>query len=182
MKLYEYTPDMDVYAGLYPVGPYGAWQIAREQMVSGNCLQDQWVPPSFEWSDGDPEYHGDFPPVDDGVCVFSDRAIVALSPLLGGSVEYLPIDLANGGLKVVNILNVVDCLDETMSQIYKIPDSPIALVNRYHFREGAVRGHHIFRIPQTQSIQVIVSEEFRDVVRACGLKGYNFKAPLWESV
>lgn len=175
--IYRYSPDIENFAGLYPTADVLEWVALGHELNSSRCLAAEWTPPSYVWSDPDVEFHGDFPPV--GIeCVMSHRAYKVLAPLIAESVEQLAIDVPGGGLTLLHVLDVVDCLDENGSQLFRLPDEKILFVHQYRFDESLTRGHHIFRIPQTRGIEILVSEEFRETVRAAGLKGYCFNDPL----
>lgn len=142
---------------------------------------EEWQALQCVWSHENVEFRCDFPPIDAALCVFSERAVHALAPLLGESVEYLAVEVAGGSVTLANVLNVVDCLDEGRSEVLRLPDERPLFVSRYQFKSAHVGGFHMFRIPQTQGTEVIVSEQFCDVVRSAGLKGYEFEPPLWVS-
>jgi hypothetical protein len=176
--IYRYSPDMDTFAGLYTTGSVDEWLAVERELQESRRLAAQWTPPSYVWSHPDLDFHGDFPATVGIECAFSHRAYEVLAPLICDSVEQLDLDVPGGGLTLIHVLDLVDCLDETRSGIWRLPDGKILFVHKYHLDESLTKGHHMFRIPQTCGIEVLVSEEFRDAVKVAGLKGYKFGEPL----
>lgn len=181
MRLFRYSPDIDNAVGLYKLCPLEEWQTIRVRLIAGEHLAKDWKALQCEWSHENIAYRRDFPPIDAALCVFSERAVRTLAPLLGESVEYLSLDVAGGGVTLVNILNVIDCLDEEKSEVYRLPNGQPLLVSNYQFRSLDVPALHMFRIPQTRGTEVIVSDQFCSAIQSAGLTGYEFEPPVWES-
>lgn len=110
---------------------------------------------------------------------FSDRAVEVLMPLVGDVIELLPIAYDGPGhFQVVNILDIVDCLDEDRSTIDRYTDGDIASVKKYVFKPGSTEGHHLFRCKQFD-LYNLVSTEFKALVEKNGLVGAYF-TPVGE--
>ncbi|HEX2572361.1 MAG TPA: DUF1629 domain-containing protein [Polyangia bacterium] len=105
---------------------------------------------------------------------FSDRAVEVLTPLIGDVIELLPLACDGPGrFQVVNMLDVVDCLDEDRSTLDRYSDGDIASVKKYVFKPDSTNGHHLFKCKQFD-LHNLVSGEFRALVEDKGLIGAYF--------
>jgi hypothetical protein len=111
--------------------------------------------------------------------VFSKRALDTLAPLVGSSIEALPLELdcPLGEFYVINVLELVDCLDESRAEIERFPKGgKIMAVDKYAFKPGCTDGKHIFKLAGFEMGDVLVSEEFKRLVQGRKLVGTRFKA------
>ena len=105
---------------------------------------------------------------------FSDRAAEVLAPLIGDVIELLPLAYDGPGrFHVVNLLDIVDCLDEQRSNLARYSDGDIMIVYKYAFKPGTTDGHHLFKCKQCM-IHHLVSAEFKALVEKTGLVGAYF--------
>lgn len=105
---------------------------------------------------------------------FSDRAVEILAPLIGDAIELLPLAYDGPGhFQVVNMLDIVDCLDEDRSTIERYSDGDIASVKKYVFKPGSTDGHHLFKCKQW-GLHNLASAEFKALVEEKGLVGAYF--------
>jgi hypothetical protein len=135
----------------------------------------------------------DFPSLHGYVPVFTTRAWGVLQPLIGHSVEALPLVCDTrivvpkrgdkmrvpagpfGPFYAINVLNFVDCLDYDHSEIVWFSHGVVMLVESYAFKNpGLLRGKHIFRLPETRALEVLVSDEFKNTVEKNNLVGLEF--------
>jgi hypothetical protein len=121
---------------------------------------------------------GDFPSLVEFavIPVFSKRAWDALRPLLEPAVEALPLVHPSGEYVLINVLEQLDCLDETRSTLTRNEVS--GRVNRvyaYAFRQDLIEGKRIFKTPLKSAAELFVDEEFRHCVESNELKGLKFK-------
>lgn len=127
---------------------------------------------------------GDFPYLTPGLPVFSERAMEAYKDLLAGKVKFLPIVPAKaGGIRyfIVQVINLIDCLDYEKSVIDYYPHDPsrMAGVDLFAFKPEMVADQIIFKIPEA-STWTFVTEKFIACGKAAGLKGLSFSA-VWDS-
>lgn len=128
---------------------------------------------------------GDFPHfwgVNAGV--FSLRAFTALCPIIGASVEFLPLHCRDGIYHAFKVLRIVDCLDRDRSsvewrhQVKKNAAKPRSArkISRFEFRLETLREVPIFCIPELPfGSHVFVTDIFIDEVRNRGLNGFAFE-------
>ncbi len=111
--------------------------------------------------------------------VFTSKATGILEDLIKDSVEILPVRHQKYDCFVINIVDVVDCLDYQASKF-----SRWGVIEKYCIIEERVRGHNIFLVHvkdrKTPSLIPLVSDEFRERVLNNGLKGLKFKL-AWDS-
>lgn len=174
MALYVYTADSDTYEGIEPkrVGDRDTlW------LTDGKRRGSSWkaVPVVVNCCDGNP---GDFPSLYIGTPVFSKRAWLALQPLIGDSVEALPILYPDSTTYyTMNVLEIVDCLDVANSEISRNGvTGNVSWIHRFSFKRDKLRGKHLFKIPEAPSLFVFVSDDFKRIVEEHNLRGLKFKS------
>jgi hypothetical protein len=170
MAVYVIKPDSDTFDSIMPVRS-DDWDIFAE--FDGRRLADSWKPVACRiYRVG---RSGDFPSLLNHVPVFSERAWQALEPLLRGYVEALPLETEEGRFLAINVLELLDCLDETRSEVERLPDGHIIFIDRYVFREDCLGDTPMFKLPQLSLTQVLVSERFKSAVEEHGLEGLIFQ-------
>jgi len=146
----------------------------------GKSLLDSWVKPNLvvinekgRLKRGDCPYFG--------ILVFSIFAIEILNDLMKDCVELLGIDCDSGNYKIINLINVVDCLDYSKSVIQRYDDGErISNIKKYAFIPEKIFNQNIFVIPERPRSPVFVSNEFKNRVLESGLKGFKFEE-IWDS-
>ena len=123
---------------------------------------------------------GDTPGLSSHIPVFSSRAVTALSDLLQGNGELLPIVCDDEYYSIFNVTRVVDALDEENSELTLFSDGRIMDIDRHAFFPEKLKGIHVFKIPQIVLMDVFVTDAFVDRVKAADLKGFEFR-PVWSS-
>lgn len=168
--VFRYWPNTRGFQSL-TADPDESFRLAR---LIGRRLWAEWTAPAVRTTRRVKSPLSDFPHFWPTIPVFSERALAAVSPLLGDRVEALPFAVEGQSLYLINVLDVVDCLDAEQSTICRnIATGHIESVVRYTFHPERVAGHHLFRIPQTAELEVLVSSAFRDAVRANELTGFG---------
>ena len=172
VAIYRYIADSNKYECI---------SVARDQrgLLEAFCdcksLADWWkpIPVQVDSSVCGP---GDFPSLDCHAPVFSERAWVALSPLIGHAAQALPLIYPDDQVYfVLNVLELVDCLDQSESVIDRYSDGRISHVEKYVFIFERLKGKDFFKIPETAGLEVLVSDRFIGAVESNGLKGLIFK-------
>ena len=110
----------------------------------------------------------------EGAVILRDKALTILQPLIEGSVEILPLRYGGERLHLINVINVIDCLDEEKSTVKRLPDGMIWRFVEAAFKEDLLEGEHIFKLPGPQ-VFIFVSELFMKKVEENGLKGLLWK-------
>jgi hypothetical protein len=112
--------------------------------------------------------------------VVSERAKTCLQNMIGPRAEFLPlIELRGKQFYAMNVLNVVDCLDRTQSEItYWPPDSNrVSNVWRWIFDYNRIAGDPvIFKVPEDGG--VFVTQVFADELAKHGLTGAKLLNPV----
>jgi hypothetical protein len=154
-------------------------------LLDGVRRADVWSPVPFERRPTrHPSYRKnrskpvDFPSLMGLGLAFSERALQVLDPLMGQSVEALPLECVNCSQNrffVINVLDILDCLDEPRCIFTRYSDGGIMDIKRYAFLPNSLEGHHIFKVPQQVVGSVLVSPEFKRRVEENGLVGAVFR-------
>ena len=117
----------------------------------------------------------DFPYFCHNFPIFSERAVDALRDLIAPYVEFLPVEVANSDKKFfgVNIWTVYDTLD--------LPRCDYVQIHRYFnikvhaFKDDILPEAPIFRVRETCTLEMFISQEFRDIVESKRLTGLRFE-------
>ncbi|QDT65184.1 imm11 family protein [Calycomorphotria hydatis] len=104
--------------------------------------------------------------------VVSANACKALSLLLLDTVEFLPVEFPDGEYYMMNVLNLVRCIDEEKSDVrWNRSNDRINLIRKHVFIPEAIQGLHIFRAPLVQGAGLYISEDFVQVCKDNNLTG-----------
>jgi hypothetical protein len=122
----------------------------------------------------------DFPTLAPYAPVFSRRASEALFEVLDPYGEWLPLESADGDYVLFNVTSVLNALDLDESTYTLYPSGGINRILTYQFLLPAIDGCAIFRLPRSQSLQILVTERVIERVQAAGLMGFRFDE-LWTS-
>lgn len=99
------------------------------------------------------------------------RALDVLLPLIGPSVEVLPLACAEEPWFILNVLDVVPALDLERSEVDRYSDGTIMFVARPVLRRAAVEGRTIFRMAESPLEAIFVSDEVKARIEEHGLTG-----------
>ncbi|HEX2572005.1 MAG TPA: DUF1629 domain-containing protein [Polyangia bacterium] len=185
-KIFLLDPDPDEHDDLLASisRPGVSWyKVFNKLSGKGVRCADWWQPVPMEWKPARVRKNRGKPVDFIGLMglglAFSDRAAEVLAPLLGNAIELLPLTYDGPGrFQVVNILDIVDCLDEERSITDRYSDGQISSVKKYVFKPGSTDGHHLFKCKQCL-LHDLVSAEFKALVEKTGLIGAYFK-PVGE--
>jgi hypothetical protein len=172
MTVWEIVPDSDLYHCLALMDKDKYWDVVHS--FQGKPLLESWIP--LEIYIDEVKLSGDFPSLPGGMPpIFNKRAVDILRHLMEHSVEILPLKSDRGELYAVNVLDVVDCLDNPLSDIKYLPSGGVMHIDRYIFKEGCLNGKHIFKIHEEITNRVFVSDAFKEVVEKENLEGLIFR-------
>ncbi|KXY06604.1 imm11 family protein [Bacillus wiedmannii] len=116
--------------------------------------------------------------------IFTKKAIHILNDLIEDQVECLPLLHETYSCYAVNVTNFFECVDHKKSVSTKYGG-----YDEFIFIPEKVENQHIFRNSNTQhslgdlpitSVEIFVSDAFKERVTNSGLKGFRFKL-VWES-
>jgi hypothetical protein len=139
---------------------------------------DTWTPVVAHVFEDNPGTDGDFPSLSNynELPVMSERAWVALRPLIGYCCEALPIiHPAGKPYFIVHVMETIDGLDANRSEVKHFTDGGIMRIVRYSFKPEMLQDKHIFKLPRESGGELVVDDDFRRAVEANGLKGLQFK-------
>lgn len=122
---------------------------------------------------GEPMKHPDFFSIDEtDVIAISQNAVESLKEFLGYKIELLPIKTDSGMYYALNVLNFVDCLNNSESEFQSTKGGVIVSYSLLEFDEEKLGKNKIFKIPEipyqifiTHSIQEQYDrEDFRGLM------------------
>jgi hypothetical protein len=170
MSIYKLVPDSDSYDNLLYDSP-DCLEVSLQ--FDGRSLARSWTPLHLQvYPVG---RSGDFPSLSSHIPIFSKKAWSVLEPLIGTSVEALPLAGPAGLFIAVNVTDIADCLDHARSSINRFSDGRVMWVDSHAFKEGCLGARNIFKIPEALLNDVFVSENFKRAVEDAGLEGLIFR-------
>lgn len=108
--------------------------------------------------------------------ILNERSYKILYPYIKNEVQIFKIKSENDNLYVVNITNIIDCLDYDKSKIKRFPSSGrVMRVIKYVFKIEKLKNATIFKLPEFPKGISYVTEEFKKVVEENNIKGFKFK-------
>lgn len=117
-----------------------------------------------------------FTDIDPGILVCDSYALLKVRDLLKDEVEILPIEIDSLDMKILNVINVVDCLDEESSVIEYYPNSKdIRQIKQYSFNLDLLDDVLLFKIPQFSRTEVFCTDLFKELVTRNSLTGLLFE-------
>ena len=165
MKLFRFVPDSDEFGYLDNSGDWSMFERGKP-VKTWKPIAVKYVPHGKK--------KGDFPGLFLNVPVFSNKAWEVLKNLIEKTVQTFEIITNGGPYLVINVCTVIDCLDKKKSTFVYYPNGSIMRVESYVFRKGIIRDRHMFAIPETLGLEVIVTEEFVKAVKKSKLTGVLF--------
>jgi hypothetical protein len=109
---------------------------------------------------------------------FSQKAQSVLLPHIAPYGEILPVHFDEAAFAIFNVTHIIDALDEQASEVVYFPSSGrVANIERFVFKPEVIKDQWIFKLPQDASN--FVTDRFVEVVRAAGLRGFEF-IKLWS--
>ncbi|HLO46818.1 MAG TPA: DUF1629 domain-containing protein [Kamptonema sp.] len=173
MKVYYPKADVDNYDSFIANEDDGILLLHFLGDLHWYELPGSWQPIPVEiYSAGKP---GDFPAIVGFHQTLSERAVRILQPIMGESVELLPVVCTTGERYfVIKIVDVVDCLDYSRAVVRRNSHSGrVTVIDSFAFKDGCIGDRNIFRLPELN--RALVSQAFKDCVENNGLEGLRFK-------
>lgn len=168
MSYYLVVPDSDEYDNLKILAENALEMVNR---LNGNKISASWQPVPVGRVHR--KRRGDFPSML-GVVTFSERAWQTLKPLIGQSVEALPLLCKDELFYAINVFEKVS-LDFERAEVKRLSDGVIIRVKKYAFKHEDITTKHIFTPKEVMYSKPIVSEAFKHIVEKNGLEGLIFK-------
>jgi len=131
-------------------------------------------------------------PLGDYISKLSNDAIImrktAIEKIRGiaGSIEVLPLDCDFGDYRLINVLDVIDCVDyensdyDTFSTSANFDGRPkIMTFNQISFFAEKIKGHHLFKIIDLPKSVIYVDDVFVTTIAEHRITGFAFEK-VWE--
>ena len=110
--------------------------------------------------------------------VFSKLAKTCLTPVLGDTVQWLPVDFDEQEFWLVNVLESVS-FDTEKSKITTYLGGGTGAIEQFAFDELTVKDKRLFKVKQ-KPIYVLCTERLRECVIQNQLTGFHFSV-VWDS-
>ncbi|MDY7004259.1 MAG: hypothetical protein SWX82_09970 [Cyanobacteriota bacterium] len=127
MKVWEVQSDVENFAAIHLTGNaetildlYEYWPY-----FEGQKFGDTWPKylAKFKTLNASGSFKravGNFVDMDSGILVCDNTSLIKLKKLILNEVEILSIDVEGFNMKVLNIINIIDCLDEKKVNAYTL--------------------------------------------------------------
>ena len=108
--------------------------------------------------------------------ILNEKSYKILYPYIKNEAQIFKVKCENDNLYVVNITNIIDCLDYDKSEIKRFPSSGrVMRVIKYVFKIEKLRNTTIFKLPEFPKGISYVTENFKNIVEKNNIKGFKFK-------
>lgn len=174
MQIYELRPDLKRYRGLFvDLGVKGL----QQRFDGRHRLREGWVTPPARALKRPAEYSRNHLPLGDFISpglvtiAIGAKAYDGLADLLEDHCELLPVRYEEP-LWLINVLDVRDCLDRSLSDIeYHVNSTTRAMfIRRYRFYEEKLAGATFFKIPEL-TFRIFITEVVATRIDSLGLEG-----------
>ncbi|WP_438348217.1 imm11 family protein [Paenibacillus sp. FA6] len=116
----------------------------------------------------------DFPILISGKPVISERVKQVIAPFIENEVEFLPLLHDELELSMVNVINVLECVDWKRSDIRNYEDGSFAGFNKLVFDFNKIPDNtYIFKYKERAGTEVYVTELFKELIERNKLKGLD---------
>jgi hypothetical protein len=176
LKIWHLDFELDEFDNLLPVK-----ELSLDEIYSfnGSSKKAQWIPITVKKMEDKelsnaPGFYSHIP-------VFDKITLEVVNNLIKDSTEVLPLICSEGEFYIINVIEVLDCIDYDKSEFKTYRDGKrIMRFIKYEFIKNVVDGKHIFKIVDEPLRRPFVSEEFRQKVIDYNLKGFKFEL-AWDS-
>lgn len=148
--------------------------------IRGQSLIKEWIP--FEvFIEGSKKKYKDFPSFLPGAPVINIEAKKKIESFLEGKVEFLSLIHENYSFFLLNITNVIDCVDQNKSIAEFSKKGKKTNYKKIYFNKELINTNDkIFKIPEFPSKYCFVSDEFKEFIENSSLHGPDFDL-VWDS-
>ncbi len=178
MKIYELESQANKYDYFVIGDDKVVDQMLFDYKFDGNRVAHRWQPVKVKIDEKD-ERPCDKPTFSYGP-VFSRRALDILGDIIGSNVEILPLIYEKGDYYLINVINLLDCINYEKAQYIPFSSGRPMRFVQYSFKENLVKSVDIFKIVEFPKVTVFVSEKFKEVVTKNKLTGFKF-IEVWDS-
>lgn len=168
--IYKLKSDVENYKWIeYP-------DIAPFEQQWGKRMKPSWKPLKLRYIPDRKAKTGDCPHFTAGFPVISEAALTILNSIIHDDVELLDIEIKNENRRfyLVNVTNILDCLDYDNSVIKRFDNGKIICIPVHAFFEEKTTEAAVFRLPDHES-EVFATERFVEAVENSSLEGFSFQ-------
>ncbi|GAA4737608.1 imm11 family protein [Flavisolibacter ginsenosidimutans] len=141
-----------------------------------NSVMSSWRP--LYMFRGEPKKHPDFFEIDaTSVIAISQKAVDRLKQFLEKDIELLPLETDAGRYYVLNVMNIVDCLNKNESVYTSTNNGLIAAYTSLEFIQEKIADNVIFKIPELP-YHTFITDEIQDRCETEKVKGLMFDPEL----
>lgn len=178
MNIWKLGFEVDLYDNLIARPEMG---VNEFQSFDGRSKKNQWT--SKVLTRMEPEKNlllSNAPGFFSHIPVFDKKAVDILNKYLKHTAEILPVYSKDGEFYIINIINVLDCIDYKKSKYRMFPNSDrIMIFQSYAFIEERLRGTDIFKIKDEPRRSAFVTDNFKNCVLENELSGFKFQL-VWS--
>lgn len=150
----------------------------KSYMFEGTSVKDRkfaLIVPS-EYEDEVNKPFGDVFSVEVSSFILNEYAFNILNPYLKGHTQIFKIKNQDSLFYVINVTDVIDCLDYDKSEIKRFPSSGrVMKVTKYSFIKSKLNNAIIFKLPEFVKTTCYVTEEFKKIVEENKINGFKFE-------
>ena len=156
MQIYRYRTDGDRYKRLRIINEK---RMMFSYEFDGRSIAQHWLPIEVEIEKG--KINADFYNLN-FVPVLNQRALEVFQSNLGAHVEVLPLEVrgAEEKLFLLNVRDILDCLDRSRTISKTGNDNSPLWVTTYRFRSDCIGKRLLFRLPDTWKSETLITESF----------------------
>ncbi|MFD1878473.1 imm11 family protein [Vibrio chagasii] len=172
------------------VGSRNSEEMEKLRFADKNKVDESsWLPIScyisyVDSDTGEKFIESDVPSNCDGMMIFNKKGKEALSSFIKPYGQFLPLDCEGKELYILNIFNVVDCLDLDKSEIMFREEldlsDPQPVIDDYEFDVKKLGENALFRLPYKNEARIYFTESFINEIEKHQLTGFNYRA-IWKS-
>jgi hypothetical protein len=145
--------------------------------INGSKLGNSWPRVEVDFYDKESKPgESNFSYLLPGTLVCDDIALSALSQDIWAEVEVLPIYTPDRQLHLLNVTNIVDCLNHARSEIKYFRNSKdVKRIMKYAFNTGNLKDVSLFKIPELLVTYIFATNRFKAKIEELGLTGLKFE-------
>ncbi|AJS61133.1 imm11 family protein [Paenibacillus sp. IHBB 10380] len=118
----------------------------------------------------------DFPVYRIGKPVISAKVKRAIESFISSEVEFLPLVHKELELYMINVTNILDCVDWERTDVEWTEENSFAGFNKLVFDFSKIPEHtYIFKFKELATVAVYVTEEFKELIERNKFKGLDFE-------
>ena len=155
-------------------------ELVKKYFEDSKTVSENWRP--LFMLRGEPLKHPDFFSIDDtGVIAISQLAVDNLQEFFNDAVELLPLETDIGKYYAMNVLNYVDCLNNTESKYEATKGGFIVNYSLLEFDEEKLGENYIFKIPE-MPYQIFITDDIQEQCETENLNGLFFDSKRYHTI